>query len=63
MTAGAEGRIVLWNPRDLSVLKELEAPPWVIRVRFSPRGDRLLSAGGVNFPARDRKVVVWGLAP
>ncbi len=63
MTAGLGGEITLWCPRDLTALKELEAPEWVIRVRFSPDGARLLSAGGGAHPPADRKVTVWGLAP
>jgi hypothetical protein len=43
------------------ILKELEAPEWVIRVRFSPDGDRLLTAGGGIQRDAGRKVVVWGL--
>lgn len=60
-TAGLEGKITLWDSRKLTVLKELEAPEWVIRVRFSPDGSRLFSAGGRSFPPADRKITVWGL--
>src|SRR5262249_48555047 len=61
VTAGLKGKIILWNSADLTVLKELAAPEWVIRVRFSPDGDRLLSAGGGRGPGSERKVIVWGL--
>jgi WD40 repeat protein len=60
-TAGRSGRIILWKAADLTTLKELEAPEWVIRVRFSPDGDRLLTAGGGIQRDSGRKVVVWGL--
>jgi WD40 repeat protein len=60
-TAGLKGDIILWNASNLSILKQLDAPEWVIRVRFSPDGSRLYSAGGKSFPAVDRKVSVWGL--
>ncbi len=60
-TAGRKGKITLWDVRDLSVLKELEGPEWVIRVRFSPDGRRLFTCGGAIFPPVDRKVTVWGL--
>lgn len=59
-TAGLRGNILLWNASNLSILKELDAPEWVIRVRFSPDGSRLYSAGGKSFPAVDRKVSIWG---
>jgi WD40 repeat protein len=62
VTAGLQGKIILWDPRELKALKELDAPEWVIRVRFSPDGNRLYSAGGTAaFGAQDRKVTVWGL--
>ena len=60
-TAGRKGKITLWDVRDLSALKELEAPEWVIRVRVSPDGGRLFTCGGASFPPADRKVTVWGL--
>lgn len=60
-TAGLEGKITLWDAGKLSILKELEAPEWVIRVRFSPDGSRLYSAGGTSLPSPDRKVTIWGL--
>ncbi len=60
-TAGLRGNIILWNASNLSILKELDAPEWVIRVRFSPDGSRLYSAGGKSSPAVDRKVSIWSL--
>jgi WD40 repeat protein len=63
VTSGLRGKIVLWDARKLAVLKELEAPEWVIRVRFSPDGTRLLSAGGAMQAGPDRKLVVWAVRP
>jgi WD40 repeat protein len=60
-TAGRNGKIIMWKAADLTLLKELEAPKWVIRVRFSPDGDRLLTAGGGIQSDSGRKVVVWGI--
>jgi WD40 repeat protein len=60
-TAGRDAKITLWNAKDLSILKELEAPDWVISVRFCPDGRRLFSAGGSQKDAKQRKVQVWGL--
>jgi hypothetical protein len=62
-TAGRQGRLTLWDPRDLSILKEIEAPEWVIQVGFTPDGSRLLTAGGTPQRSPDRKVTVWGLGP
>ena len=61
MTAGRAGKIVLWDPRDLTALKDLEAPEWVIQARFSPDGSRLFTAGGTALPSPTRKVVIWAV--
>lgn len=62
VTAGREGRITIWDPKGLRPLKELEMAQWVIRVRFSPDGDRLFAAGGTgNAGSPDRKLSVWGV--
>jgi len=60
-SSGLNAKVTLWDPRDLSILKELESPEWVIRVRFSPDGTKLLSSGGAALQGPDRKVTVWGL--
>jgi WD40 repeat protein len=60
-TAGLHGKIILWDPRTLAPLKELEAPEWVIQVRFSPDGARLFTAGGTALKSNDRKVTIWGI--
>jgi WD40 repeat protein len=60
-TSGLGAAITLWDPRDLSILKELDAPEWVIQVRFSPDGTRLLTSGGSATPPKDQRVVVWGV--
>jgi WD40 repeat protein len=62
-TAGLHGKIILWDPRSLKVLKELDAPEWLIRVRFSPDGARLLTAGGAEGQGGERKFTIWGLDP
>jgi WD40 repeat protein len=61
-TAGRNAKITLWDPRTLTPLKELDSPEWVIRVRFSPDGTRLFSAGGSFMKSPDRKVTIWGIA-
>jgi WD40 repeat protein len=60
-SGGRGGKITLWDPRTLKPLKELDAPEWVIQVRFSPDGARLFTAGGTDQPSPDRKVTVWGV--
>ncbi len=60
-TAGLKARITLWSPHSLTVLKELQAPEWVISVRFSPDGTRLLSAGGPVLRSPKRMVQLWGV--
>ena len=61
VTAGREGVIALWDPKELTVLRELESPEWVILARFSPDGTRLWTAGGGMASPADRRVIVWGL--
>jgi WD40 repeat protein len=60
-TAGLHGKFVLWDSRTLAPLKELEAPEWVIQVRFSPDGARMFTAGGTELQSKDRMVTVWGI--
>jgi WD40 repeat protein len=60
-TAGRQGRITLWKAADLSVLKEFDAPEWVIQIHFTPDGSRLLTSGGSMLPSANRKLTVWGL--
>jgi WD40 repeat protein len=58
-TSGLRGKITLWD-RDLARIQELEAPPWVIQIRFTTDGARLLTASATDRP--DRKVTVWTVA-
>lgn len=61
VSAGREGDIVIWDPGDLTVLRRLPAPEWVIGVRFTPDGTRLLTAGGTMSPPGNREVQIWGI--
>jgi WD40 repeat protein len=61
VTAGREGKIVLWDPRELTALRQLDSPEWVIQARFSPDGTRLWTAGGRMDSPAGRRVTVWGL--
>lgn len=59
-TSGRDGKIVLWEPGKFTRLKELDAPAWVIRVRFTADGTRLLTASAAEGTATsDRKMVFW----
>jgi WD40 repeat protein len=60
-TAGLNSKITLWNGKDLSLLKDLPSPEWVISLRFTRDGTRLLSAGGTAMRSADRHVQVWGI--
>ncbi len=60
-SAGLDSRVTLWDPKTLTALKKLDAGAWVISVRFTPDGRRLLSAGGAQMGGGVRKVRVWAV--
>jgi WD40 repeat protein len=60
-SAGLEGKITLWNPSDLTVIREIDAPQWVVRVRFSPDGLNLHYAGGDQGKGGSRHLGVLGV--
>lgn len=60
-TAGRLGKITLWNPGTMEKVKEFGAPDWVIQVRFSPDGTKLLTAGGDEWGRKDPKIQVWSI--
>jgi WD40 repeat protein len=61
-SSGLNADICLCSP-DLTLLRRLPAPPWVISVKFSPDGSRLLTAGGESTAGSRRSVSVWGVPP
>jgi WD40 repeat protein len=61
-TSGLSGKVVLWEPTKLTRLAELDAQHWMIQVRFTADGGRLLTAGAGDHGARsDRKIIVWSV--
>jgi hypothetical protein len=61
VTCGNQASVTLWNAADLSVIRELECPEWVIQVAFSPDGTRLVFAGGSTIAASERYVETWAV--
>lgn len=61
-SAGLNGDICLWDT-DLKLLHKLPAPEWVISVKFSPDGTRLMTAGGSADDRGDSRVTIWGVPP
>jgi WD40 repeat protein len=64
-SAGRKGKITLWNPAELSILREIDAPEWVIGLRFSPDGQNLITAGGASGSRGSakgkRSLKIWGV--
>src|SRR5262245_25064090 len=60
VSAGLKGAITVWNAVDMSVIRELSAPEWVIDAKFSPDGTRLITSGGKQ-GGQDRQVTIWGV--
>jgi WD40 repeat protein len=61
-SAGLNGDICLWDT-NLKLLHKLPAPEWVISVKFSPDGTRLMTAGGSQDRRGDARVTIWGVPP
>jgi dipeptidyl aminopeptidase/acylaminoacyl peptidase len=62
VSAGKDGDIVVWNPTDMTVIRRLPAPEWVIGAKFTPDGTRLLTAGGARQRgAGKREVLIWAV--
>ena len=59
VTAGRGGKITLWDPTRMAVLKELDSPGWVVSARFTSDGTRLITSGGSDYGRTERKVVIW----
>jgi WD40 repeat protein len=62
VSSGLKTDICLWSS-DLTLLRRLPAPEWVISVKFSPNGSRLITAGGAFVRSEPRSVTIWGVPP
>ncbi len=61
-TSGRNGKVQVWDAAKLTVVKELDAPFWVIAVRFTADGSRLLTAGAADYGGdKERKLSVFAL--
>lgn len=61
-TSGRNGKVEVWDAAKLTVLKELDVGFWVIAVRFTIDGSRLLTASASDHAATaDRKLSVFAL--
>lgn len=61
-SSGLQGPVVLWEPRELKKLKVLDAPFWVIQVRFTADGTRVLTSSSSDHSAKgDRKITIWSV--
>lgn len=61
VTSGRNGPVTLWRAADLTSLVEIDAPEWVVCVRFNPAGTRLVFAGGSSTMGGRRYVEMLGV--
>jgi WD40 repeat protein len=59
-SSGLRAEICLWD-ENLTILHRLPAPEWVISVKFSPDGSRLIAGGGSQAQGQDRSIRVYGV--
>jgi hypothetical protein len=60
---GLHGDVPVFDGQDLQELARIPWQEWVVSVRFSPDGSRLLIAGGQRQPGGQRLVEVWRTSP
>jgi dipeptidyl aminopeptidase/acylaminoacyl peptidase len=61
-TCGRQGKVELWDAAKLTVVKELDVAFWVIAVRFTADGSRLLTSSAADYGGdKGRKLSVFAL--
>lgn len=61
-TAGRDGKVILWEPKTMKKLRELDVGFWVIQVRFNFDGTRIYTSSASDHTANsDRKIGVWSI--
>ncbi len=60
VTGGYNSPLTFWNPTDLSIVGEFEAPEWIMSARFSPDGTKLIFSGQNRSP-KNRFVETWAV--
>ena len=63
VSAGLNSDICIWKAEDLSLIKALPAPEWIIGAKFSLDGTRLITCGGTRIRGKKRSLKVWAVAP
>lgn len=64
LSSGRKSDLVVWDPRDMTILRRVPALEWVIGAKFTPDGTRLITAGGASgstLRQSDRKVQIWAV--
>lgn len=61
VTSGSDAQVTLWNSADLSLVREIESPAWVIAACFSPDGTKLIFSGGSASNPSARWLETWGV--
>lgn len=61
-TAGLQGDLIVAESFDLKPVARIKSPEWVISVRFTPDGKRLMCSGGGRMPDSDRSVRIYEIS-
>jgi WD40 repeat protein len=61
VTAGNSAQVTLWDASNLTMVREIESPEWVIMAGFSPDGTKLLFSGGSTTGKAGRSLETWAV--